>query len=120
MVSRFATQPVATARLLLPDIRPYTLVMRIQPLDASNLPQQKIDVAINGRTLGALTLTWNPERIGDYRLDVPAALVRPGLNELAFRSERMMLVRDGREPFPTTASDRPVAFRLWYVTIVPR
>ena len=120
VVSRFAIQPVATARLLLPDVRPYTLVMRIQPLDAANLPQQTIDVAINGRTLGALTLTWNAERIGDYRVDVPATLVRPGLNELAFRSERMMLVRDGREPFPTMSPDHPVAFRLWYVTIVPR
>jgi len=119
VVSRFATSQVATARLLLPEVRPYTLVMRIQPLDVAG-PLQIVDVTVNDRAIGRLELAWNAERIGDYRLDVPAEAVRPGLNQLAFRSARMVRIRDGSESFPAMPPEEEVAFRLWYVSIVPR
>jgi len=120
VVSRFATEPVATARLLLPEARPYTIVMRLHPLALAGEPQQKVDITLNDRPIGSLELTWNAERIGEYRVDVPAASVEPGLNQLTFRSGRMTPVGEGREPFPTMKPDQPVAFRLWYVSIVPR
>jgi hypothetical protein len=120
VVSRFATQPVSTARLLLPQVRPYSLVLRLHPLDTADTPQQKVEVALNGTAIASLDLVWNAARIGEYRVDVPADLVRPGLNELAFRSKQLVRIGEGREPFPTMRPDRQVGFRLWYVTILPR
>jgi 4-amino-4-deoxy-L-arabinose transferase-like glycosyltransferase len=120
VVSRFATMPVATARLLLVDARPYSLMMRLQPLDVADTPQQSVEVAINDHVIGSLELMWNTERIGQYRLEIPAAVVQPGLNQLAFRSHRMRRIGEGREAFPTLKPDQEVAFRLWYVSIVPR
>jgi hypothetical protein len=49
-----------------------------------------------------------------------AEAVRPGLNQLAFRSARMVRIRDGSESFPAMPPEEEVAFRLWYVSIVPR
>ena len=120
VVSRFATEQTATARLLLPEVRPYTVVMRLHPIDVTGGPEQNVDVTLNDRAIASLPLVWNPDRMGEYRVEIPAEVLRPGLNELAFRSSRMMPVGEGTEIFPELPRDQPVAFRLWYVVIVPR
>jgi len=120
VVSRFATQPVSTTRLLLPEVRPYSLTLRLQPLDAPAAPQQHVEVTLNDISIGSLDLTWDADRIGEYRLEVPVHAVHAGMNRLAFKSQHMLIVRQGAEPFPELRPDQPVAFRLWYVSIVPR
>jgi hypothetical protein len=66
-----------------------------------------------------VALTWNPERVGTYRLRIPPRTSRVGANEL-------LLVADGTVP-ASTAGPRyqwidprePIAIRLWYVRVIP-
>ena len=120
VVSRFATAPDATARLPLPESRPYTLVLRLHPLDVPGAAPQQVDVTLNGRLIGSLELTWNANRVGEYRIDVPAEAGRPTINRLAFRSRTLMPIAEGSETFEGVPPDQRVAFRFWYIRIEPR
>lgn len=56
-----------------------TLALRAAPFAYPGAPQQRIAVAINGRSAGSLALG---EGWQEYRLAAPAALLRPGLNRI--------------------------------------
>ena len=120
VVSRFATAPHATARLLLPESRWYTLVLRLHPLDIAGAAAQPVDVALNGRVIGSLELTWNANRVGEYRIEVPAEVGRPGINRLTFLSRTLRPIAEGSETFEGVSPDQRVAFRFWYIRIEPR
>ena len=54
-------------------------------------------VSLNGTHLDDLVLEWNPERIGQYQVTVPAGTFTPGDQRLELRSD--------------------TAFKLWYVRV---
>ena len=100
VVSRLSTQPTASLRLFLPDARPYGLILRIDPAAPPGDVRQKVQVSLNVRPLGELDLNWNPDRIGEYSLSIPAEAVTPGSHRLALSSE--------------------TSFKLWYLRIIPQ
>lgn len=75
----WATQKRATLYLPLREIRSYNLTVRALPFTYPNSPPQTIAVSLNGKTLAQneMQFGWS-----DYRFQVPADAVKPGLNEL--------------------------------------
>ncbi len=100
VTTRFAEAPSATLRIFLPEARSYGLIFRVNPVDPSAASRQIVQVSLNGTHLEDLTLSWNPERIGQYDVTIPAGIVTPGVQHLELRSD--------------------AAFKLWYVHIVPQ
>ena len=66
VTSRFSIEPSAAIRLSLPQPRPYTLLMRMDPLHYPGASQQRVHVSLNGQPVSVLDLGWNPERVGEY------------------------------------------------------
>lgn len=99
VTTRSAIKPTATLRIVLPETRQYDLLFRIDPVLplADKLPTVRI--AIDGHELGDLPLSYNPERVSEYRLAIPAGTVPAGVHRLLLRSDS--------------------SFRLWYVVITP-
>ncbi len=94
---RVAAKPGATLRILLPSAGSYTLTLRVDPVDPSAAAPQIVHVSLNGTRLDDLVLGWNPERIGEYQVTIPAGTFAPGSQRLELRSDD--------------------AFKLWYVRI---
>ena len=94
---RFASPPGADLRILLPEARAYALTVRADPRDPSAGGSQIVRVSLNGTRLGELVLGWNPERIGQYELTIPAGTFAPGNQRLELRSD--------------------AGFKLWYVRV---
>jgi hypothetical protein len=119
VTARFSTKPDASVRLPLPELRRYTLLLRIDPLHYPEAPRQRVHVSLNGELVSVLDLGWNPERVGEYPLVLPAASVQRGPNTLTLRTERMVpMKREGRA-FPEVPRDHEVGPRLWYKVIAP-
>jgi Dolichyl-phosphate-mannose-protein mannosyltransferase len=119
VTARFSTEREATIRLPLPDPRPYSLLFRIDPLHYPGAPPQRVHVSLNGQDIGVLDLTWNPERVGEYRVAVPPSAVRRGVNTLALRAENMVPMERAGAAFPEVPRNREVGLRLWYMLVLP-
>jgi hypothetical protein len=94
---RIAERPGATLRIVLPEMGSYALTLRIDPVDPSAAQQQIVRVSLNGAALDDLVLGWNPERIGEYRVRIPAGTFAPGNQRLGLHSD--------------------AAFKFWYVRV---
>jgi hypothetical protein len=117
VTARFAIAPSATVRIPFPEARPYKLTLRIDPLYGD--ARQKVHLDLNGRPATILDLGWNPERVGQYEVSLPATDVKQGANELTLRSETMMPVGRAGSAYPEIPRDREVGVRLWYILIQP-
>jgi hypothetical protein len=100
VTTRFAKKRAATLRIFLPEARSYGLIFRLNPVDPSAASRQMVRISLNGTRLEDLTLSWNPERIGEYHITIPAGIVTPGVQHIGLYSD--------------------AAFKLWYVHIMPR
>ena len=96
---RIAAAPAAIVKILLPELRPWLLTLRVDPADASTETHQIMRVSMNASHLGDLTLASNPDRIGEYEVRIPAGTFSPGVQRLELRSDS--------------------AFKFWYVRIAP-
>lgn len=97
---RRAVERPAALRIFLPESRPYEVTLRVNPDRASLETRQVVVLSINGTHLQDLVLDWNPDRIGQYEVTIPAGIVTPGVQRLELRSES--------------------SFKLWYLRITPR
>ena len=59
---------------------PTTLVLRLDPVTPTS--PENVDVLFNRHLVGRLRLTWNPDRVGSYRLRMREDIVNAGSNEL--------------------------------------
>jgi hypothetical protein len=100
VTTRSALTPPATLRILLPESRSYGLTLRVDPVDPAAAPRQVVHLLLNGRPLEDLVLGWNPERIGQYDVTIPAGIFAPGVQHLEMRSD--------------------TAFKLWYLRVAPQ
>lgn len=71
------------------------------------------------QSLGHFDLTWNPERVGSYNLDMPAALAGRFLARLSFVAETLKPAGEAASLYTGLAPHQMVAFRLWYVRLQP-
>lgn len=107
VVARVSEGRRVEIELPLPAAQAYSLALRMDPHPAPSGPGPLpvVRVMLNDQLLAVVELEWNPERMGAYRVSVPAAAVRPARNRLAL--------------IPGERDNRPARIRLWYVRILP-
>jgi 4-amino-4-deoxy-L-arabinose transferase-like glycosyltransferase len=119
VVARLATKKVVTVQLPVPERRAYRLVIRMDPIVPDATPPQRVRAFLGGHAIGVFTLTWNPERVGAYTVDVPAGLVPPGRTQLELMADDLVPLAQAGNAFPELPRDLQAAFRLWYVRLGP-
>ena len=78
----------AVVRIPLPARRDYDIVLRLDPLVPER--QNRVTLLLNRHLLGSVRLSWNPDRMGSYRLRLPVDMVSVGVNELALIPETLV------------------------------
>jgi hypothetical protein len=100
----------------LPEKRAYEIALRLDPV-APNL-QDRLTVLFNRQLIGRLNLSWNPERIGTYRLSLPAAWVRAGGNQIELVQEKMVTAAEAGPSFAWIDPAAQLGIRLWYLRVI--
>ena len=103
----------AVVRLPLPQRRAYDMVLRIDPVTPT-APEQ-VDVLFNRHLVGRLRLSWNPERVGSYRLHLRQDIVTAGSNELIIVPASVMPAASAGPRFAWLDPAERIGVRLWYV-----
>lgn len=118
VVVRIAEEPLVSLRLPLPAAS-YWLTLRIDPAEtADEMREPRLTVFINRRPLAELDLTRDPQRVGSYRVLVPASAVKP-MSRLDLMATHTVRAADAGKHFSSLAPETQVAFRLWYVRLDP-
>lgn len=120
VVARFATQRVAALHLPMSGPRPCSIILRMDPLHFEGAPDQRVRILLGGAPLATVTLSWDPKRVGSYTIDIPAGAVRGGRTLLELEADRLDAVSRAGDRFPELRRDQQVAFRLWYVGVLPK
>ena len=107
----------AVVRLPLPEQRAYDIVLRIDPV-APTTPEE-VDVLFNRHLVGRLQLSWNPERVGSYRLRLREDIVNAGSNELIVIPTSVMPAGSAGPRFAWLDPADRIGVRLWYVRVLP-
>jgi hypothetical protein len=104
VVARISTGRVGRIALPLPEVGDYVITIRMDPFPAPGPdaagPLPVVRVLLNGQLVGLVQLQWDPQRIGSYRVTVPASAVRGRRNQLSLG-----------------ASDQGTRIRFWYVRV---
>jgi hypothetical protein len=107
----------AVVRLPLPEKRAYDLVIRMDPVTPAS--EQRVIVLLNRQLIGTVRLGWNPERVGSYRITLPASMVSKGSNELTFAPEVLTPASEAGPQFDWIDPAERIGIRLWYVRVLP-
>jgi hypothetical protein len=75
-------------------------------------------VLFNRKLAGRIRLTWNPERVGSYALQLPEHMVRAGSNELTLVPESIVTAAAAGRRFAWLDPAEKIGVRLWYVRVV--
>jgi hypothetical protein len=116
---RFARGRHAELHLPLEAGRGYVLTLRLDPLVFQGATPQQLAVALNGRPLAALPLAWDPQRIGTYRIEVPAERVVDGRNLLSLDAAWAFRIADAADNPQQVPHGWETGFLLWYVMVSP-
>lgn len=106
----------AVVRFPLPEQRAYDVVLRLDPV-AANV-QRRVTLLLNRQLLGSVILGWNPERVGAYRLKLPAHQVRAGINELTIVPETLVTAAAAGPRFEWLGAQQRLGVRLWYLRVL--
>jgi hypothetical protein len=116
VIVRVSQAERAIVRLPLPVRRSYDLVLRLDPVAPDR--QHSATVLLNRQLFAILHLTLDPERMGSYRLRVPAEKVKAGINELAIVSDPLVPASVAGARFAWLHPDERLGVRLWYVRVL--
>lgn len=100
----------------LPQKRPYEIVLRVDPV-APEI-QKRVTVLFNKRLLSPLQLSWNPERVGSYRLTLPVESVRAGDNEIELIPDAIVTAAAAGSRYGWLDPDDRIGLRLWYLRVL--
>lgn len=106
----------AIVRIPLPSRRLYHIVLRLDPVSPER--QHRAVVLLNRQLLAILPLTWNPQRVGSYPLQLPADKVRVGINELAIVPDTLVPAASSSLRLPFDDTRALAGVRLWYVRVL--
>ena len=119
VVARFATQPKVSLHLPLPACRSYHIILRMDPFHFEGAPEQRVRVTTGGVMLGQFVLAWNPEKVGTYEFDVPAAAFTPGRVQLDLEVDHLDALSMAGDLYAELPRHQLVGFKLWYAGVVP-
>jgi hypothetical protein len=106
----------AILRIPLPSRRTYQIVLRLDPVAPDR--QHRAVVLLNRQLLATLLLTWNPDRVGAYPLQLPFDKVRVGSNELTIVPDALVPAASAGVRFATQDPGDRLGVRLWYVRVL--
>jgi hypothetical protein len=115
VIMRVEKGPRSTIWLPLPAKRAYDLVVRMDPVAAGI--EQKVTLLLNGRLVGRLTLTFDPARVGSYRILLPAWVVKPGRNVLTLVPEVRIMASEAGPPYAWIDPWEQIGVAVWYVRV---
>jgi hypothetical protein len=113
---RVSRVPQATVHVPLPVKQAYEIVLRFDPVDPAL--QQRVTVLLNRQMLGTLHVSWDPARVGSYRLTLPQAAVRVGDNEVTLVPDRTIDAAAAGPAFAWTAPAATLGVRMWYLRVL--
>ena len=116
IVVRVSRAPRATVHFPLPEKRAYEIALRLDPVAADR--QDRVTVLFNRQLLGRLHLTWNPERVGTYRLSLPRDWVRAGGNEIELIPDTLVPAAEAGSRFAWLPPGDRLGLRLWYLRVL--
>jgi hypothetical protein len=106
----------SSIRIPLAPGRNYEIVLRMDPVDPAS--QSYVSVMFNGHYVGRPRLSWDPTRVGSYRVPVRAAMVRR-TNELTIIPESLVTAAAAGPRFAWMDPEASIGVRLWYVRVLP-
>jgi hypothetical protein len=106
----------AIIRIPLPSRRTYQIVLRLDP--AAPELQHRAVVLLNRKLLATLVLTWSPDRVGTYPVQLPFDKVRVGSNELTIVPDTLVPAASAGVRFATQDPGNRLGVRLWYVRVL--
>lgn len=114
--ARVSQKPRAVIHFPLPQKRDYEIVLRLDPV-APGL-QKRMTILFNQQLIGTPLFSWDPERIGSYRLSLPAAWALAGDNEITVIPDTMIAARSADQRFHWIDLDQPLGVRMWYLRVL--
>src|SRR4029079_14693921 len=116
VMARVSQQPQATLHFPLPAVKPYEIVLRFDPV-APDI-QQRVTVLFNRQLLGTLRMSWNPDRMGSYRLSLPVAWTRAGDNEITLVPDTLVAASTGGPRYAWLDPSEKLGVRIWYLRVL--
>jgi hypothetical protein len=117
ITARYSVADRATIRIPLPERRGYDLVLRLDPVTPT--APESVDVLFNRHLVGRLRLTWNPERVGSYRVRLREDIVNSGSNEVIIIPSSVMPAAAAGPKLAWLDPAEEVGVRLWYARVIP-
>jgi hypothetical protein len=117
VIMRVEKGPRATIWLPLPAKRAYDLVLRMDPVAPGM--DQRVTLLLNGRLVGRLTLTFDAQRVGSYRIPLPEWVVQPGRNELTLVPEVRVMASEAGPRYAWIDPAEQIGVSVWYVRVLP-
>jgi hypothetical protein len=117
ITARYSVGDRATIRIPLPERRGYDLVLRLDPVTPT--APESVDVLFNRHLIGRLRLSWNPERVGSYRLRLREEIVNRGSNEVIIIPSSVMPAAAAGPTLAWLDPAEEVGVRLWYARVIP-
>lgn len=117
ITARVSTGARSTVRVPLPARAEYDIVLRLDPVAPA--VQSRVRVLFNGHYVGDFPMTWDPERVGTYRLRVRAPIVNEGGNLLTIIPDRTVAAAAAGPAFAWLDPETEIGLRVWYVRVLP-
>ena len=92
-------------------------MLRLDPVTPAS--PEHVDVLFNRHLVGRLRLSWNPERVGSYRLQLREDIVNAGSNELIIIPSCVTPAGSAGPRFAWLDPGERIGVRLWYVRVLP-
>lgn len=106
----------SVVRIPLADRRDYDIVIRLDPVDPA--AQERVSVLFNGHLVGVPRLSWDPARVGSYRVRVQPHMVK-GSNELTIVPSALVPAGSAGPRFAWLDPSERLGVRVWYVRVLP-
>ena len=116
VTARVSQDARTTVHFPLPSRKAFEIVLRVDPVAPER--QERLTVLFNRQLIGTLRLSWDPARIGSYRLSLPVAWVRKGDNEITLVPDTLVPAGSAGPRFSWIDSGSPIGVRFWYLRVL--